>query len=174
MNVGVNNSSAIGALIVSEGGLGDEGALFTSYSSFDDIRPFQAVNVTASWRPESKGIRTAIWATAASLESVIGLISNIDTLILGVLDDFLVRDVFVIEPISSTSVFPNVLPFAPFDIRFPADFGMYTFILSTTESLGNMTITNHGNASDWGNMSLTQADTIEGFYEYQGEMIQQD
>ncbi|MHA1137219.1 MAG: S8 family serine peptidase [Candidatus Thorarchaeota archaeon] len=165
MNVGVYNSSAIGAMIVAEG-LGDEGALFASYSSFEDIRPFQAVNVTASWRPESKGIRTAVWVTAASLESVMGLIQNIDTLIVGVLDDFLMRDVFVIEPISSTSVFPKVLPFAPFDIRFPADFGMYNFILSTTESLGNMTITNHGNASDWGNMSLTQADTIEGFYEF--------
>ena len=166
MNIGVQNSSAIGAMIVAEGGLGDEGAIFASYSSFDNITPFQAVNVTASWRPESKGLRTAIWATASSLESVIGLISNIDTLILGVLDDFLVRDVFVIDPISSTSVFPKVLPFAPFDVRFPADFGIYNFVLSTTESLGNMTITKHGNASDWGDMSLTQADTIEGFYEF--------
>lgn len=166
MNVGVYNSSATGALIVAEGSLGDEGALYTRYSSYENLRPFQAVNVTASWRPESNGIRTAIWATAASLESVLALIQNIDTLIIGILDDFIMRDVFVIEPISSTSVFPKVLPYAPFDVRFPADFGIYSFVLSTTESLGNMTITNYGNASDWGNMSLTQADTIEGFYEF--------
>ncbi|TFH08092.1 MAG: hypothetical protein E4H14_07135 [Candidatus Thorarchaeota archaeon] len=165
MNVGVYNSSAIGAMIVAES-LIDEGAMFVRYSSFENIRPFQAVNVTASWRPENKGIRTAIWAVAASLQSIIGLVQNVDTLIVGALDDFLMRDVFVIEPISSTSVFPKVLPFAPFDIRFPADFGIYNFVLSTTESLGNMTITNHGNASDWGDMSLTQADTIEGFYEF--------
>jgi hypothetical protein len=29
-----------------------------------------------------------------------------------------------------------------------------------------MTITNYGNASEWGNMSLTPSDTIEGFYEF--------
>ncbi|MDH4215129.1 MAG: DUF4350 domain-containing protein, partial [Candidatus Thorarchaeota archaeon] len=98
--------------------------------------------------------------------SVIGLIQNIDTLVIGVLDDFLLRDIFIISPISSTSVFPKTLPFAPFDIRFPADFGVYSFVLSTTESLGNMTITNHGNASKWGNMSLTSAETIEGFYDF--------
>ena len=165
MNVGVYNSSAIAAMVVAES-LGEDGALFASYFSFDNIRPFQAMNMTASWRPEEEGIKTAIWAVAASLESVIGLISNIDTLIVGVLDDFLMRDVFVITPISSTSVFPKVLPFAPFDVRFPADFGIYNFVLSTTESLGNLTIANYGNASDWGNMSLTQADTVEGFYEF--------
>ncbi|TFG94737.1 hypothetical protein E4H12_14635, partial [Candidatus Thorarchaeota archaeon] len=165
MNVGVYNSNATAAMIVTES-LGDGGAMYARYSSFENIRPFQAVNVTASWRPESKGIRTAIWAVAAGLESVLGLIQNIDTLIVGVLDNFILRDVFVIDPISSTSVFPKVLPYAPFDIRFPADFGIYNFVLSTTESLGNMTISNHGNASDWGNMSLTQADTIEGFYEF--------
>jgi len=165
MNVGVYNSNATGAMLVTES-LGDEGALYARYSSYENIRPFQAVNVTASWRPESNGIRTAIWAVAANLQAVLGLTQNINTLIVGVLDNFLIRDVFVIEPISSTSVFPKVLPFAPFDIRFPADFGIYNFVLSTTESLGNMTITNYGNASDWGNMSLTQADTIEGFYEF--------
>ncbi|GAH00627.1 unnamed protein product, partial [marine sediment metagenome] len=138
MNVGVYNSSAIAAMIVADG-LGDDGAIYANYFSFDNITPFQAVNMTASWRPEETGMRTAIWAVAASLESVIGLISNIDTLIVGVLDDFLMRDVFVITPISSTSVFPKVLPFAPFDILFPADFGIYNFVLSTTESLGNMT-----------------------------------
>ena len=165
MNVGVSNSSVIAAMIVADG-LGDDGAIYASYFSFDNITPFQALNMTASWRPAETGMRTVIWAVAISLESVIELISNIDTLIVGVLDNFLMRDVFVIKPISSTSVFPKVLPFAPFDIRFPADFGIYNFVLSTTESLGNMTITNHGNASDWGDMSLTQADTVEGFYEF--------
>ncbi len=165
MNVGVYNSSVIAAMIVADG-LGDDGAIYANYFSFDNITPFQAVNMTASWRPEETGMRTAIWAVAASLESVIGLISNIDTLIVGVLDDFLMRDVFVITPISSTSVFPKVLPFAPFDILFPADFGIYNFVLSTTESLGNMTIAKYGNASNWGDMSLTQVDTVEGFYEF--------
>ncbi|RDE16786.1 MAG: hypothetical protein C4K48_01095 [Candidatus Thorarchaeota archaeon] len=165
MNVGVYNSSAIAAMVVAEN-LGDSGALFAEYFSYDIIRPFQAMNMTATYHPEGAGIRTAVWAVAASLESVIGLTQNINTLVLGILDDFLLRDVFIISPISSTSVFPKILPFAPFDIRFPADFGLYSFVLATTESLGNMTITNHGNASDWGNMSLTRADTIEGFYDF--------
>ena len=165
MNVGVYNSSAIAAMVVAEN-LGDSGALFAEYFSYDIIRPFQAMSMTATYHPEGDGIRTAVWAVAASLEAVIGLTQNINTLVLGVLDDFLIRDIFIISPISSTSVFPKILPFAPFDIRFPADFGLYSFVLATTESLGNMTITNHGNASDWGNMSLTHADTIEGFYDF--------
>ncbi len=165
MNVGVYNSSAIAAMVVAEN-LGDSGALFAEYFSYDIIRPFQAMSMTATYHPEGAGIRTAVWAVAASLESVIGLTQNINTLVLGILDDFLLRDIFIISPISSTSVFPKIIPFAPFDIRFPADFGLYSFVLTTTESLGNMTITNHGNASDWGNMSLTHADTIEGFYDF--------
>ena len=170
MNVGESNSSIYGALIVAES-LNNTGAMYARYASFENITPFQAVNISASWRPESKGIRTAIWATAASLQSVLGLTQNIGTLLLSILDDFILRDVFVIDPISSTSVFPKALPFAPFDIRFPADFGIYSFVLSTTESLGNMTITNYGNAADWGNMSLTAADTIEGFYEFTGFLM---
>ncbi|MFW9959959.1 MAG: S8 family serine peptidase [Candidatus Thorarchaeota archaeon] len=165
MNVGMYNSSAIAAMVVAEN-LGGDGALFAKYFSYDVIRPFQAVNMTATYRPEGAAIRTAVWAVAASLESVIGLIQNVNILVIGVLDDFLLRDIFIISPISSTSVFPKMLPFAPFDVRFPADFGLYSFVLSTTESLGNMTITNHGNASKWGNMSLTSADTIEGFYDF--------
>jgi len=165
MNVGLYNSSAIAAMIVAEN-LGGDGALFAKYFSYDVIRPFQAVNMTATYRPEGEGIRTAVWAVAASLQAVIGLIQNVNTLVLGVLDDFLLRDIFIISPISSISVFPKTLPFAPFDVRFPADFGLYSFVVSTTESLGNMTITNHGNASDWGNMSLTSAETIEGFYDF--------
>jgi hypothetical protein len=165
MNIGFSNSSAIAAMVVAEN-LGSSGALFAKYFQYDVIRPFQAVNMTATYRPEGLGIRTAVWAVAASLQAVIGLVQNVNTLVVGVLDDFLLRDVFIINPISSTSVFPKGLPFAPFDIRFPADFGLYSFVLSTTESLGNMTITNHGNASEWGNMSITSVETVERYYDF--------
>ncbi len=165
MNIGESNSSAIAAMIVAES-LENQGSLFAKYFSNDSIRPFQAMKMTATWTPEENGVRTAIWAVAASLESVIGLTQNIDILVIGLLDDFILRDVFIIDTISSSSVFPKDLPFAPFDVRFPADFGLYSFVLSTTESLGNMTITNYGNASSWGNMSLTSADTIEGYYDF--------
>ncbi|MFW9795204.1 MAG: hypothetical protein ACFFEE_12925, partial [Candidatus Thorarchaeota archaeon] len=138
--------------------------------NYDVIEPFKAKKLVTDWRPETEGIRTAAWAVSTGLDQIVGMVSDPTGLLLtigvGILDDFLMRDVFVIDPISSTSVFPKQLPFAPFDVRFPADFGLYSFVLSTTESLGNLTITNHGNASDWGNMSLTSADTIEGFYEF--------
>ncbi|TFG31438.1 hypothetical protein EU527_12480 [Candidatus Thorarchaeota archaeon] len=165
MNIGVYDTSAIAAMLVAES-LEDQGSLFAKYFSNDNIRPFQAMRMTATWKPEEKGLRTAIWAVAASLESIIGLTQNINILGIGLLDDFILRDVFIIDPISSTSVFPKILPFAPFDVRFPADFGIYSFVLSTTESLGNMTIKNYGNASDWGDISLTSTDTIEGYYDF--------
>jgi len=165
MNIGEYNSTVIGAMIVAES-LGSQGSLFTKYFSSDNLKPFQAMKMTATWTPEENGLRTAIWAVAANLQSVIGLTQNINILAIGLLDDFILRDVFIINPISSTSVFPKVLPFAPFDVRFPADFGLYSFVLSTTESLGNLTITKYGNASSWGNMSLTSADTIQGYYNF--------
>ncbi|MHA3964417.1 MAG: S8 family serine peptidase [Candidatus Thorarchaeota archaeon SMTZ1-45] len=169
MNIGEENSTAIGAMMVVEGSA-DEGTLFARYFSYDVIEPFKAKVLMTDWRPETEGVRTAAWAVSTGLDQIVNLVSNPAELLLtigvGILDDFILRDVFIITPISSTSVFPKELPFAPFDIRFPADFGLYSFVLSTTESLGNLTITNYGNASEWGNMSLTSADTIEGFYDF--------
>ncbi len=169
MNIGEENSTAIGAMLVIESGTGN-GTMFARYFNYDEIEPFKAKRMVVDWRPETEGVRTAAWAASTGLDQIVNLVSNPTDLlssgIIGILDDFLMRDVFIITPISSTSVFPKQLPFAPFDIRFPADFGMYSFVLSTTESLGNMTFTNHGNASDWGNMSLPSADTIEGVYDF--------
>ncbi|MFW9974604.1 MAG: S8 family serine peptidase [Candidatus Thorarchaeota archaeon] len=169
MNIGEANSTAIGAMLVIEG-TGDQGTMFAKYFSFDVIEPFKAKVLVTDWRPESEGVRTAAWAASVGLDQIVNLVSNpmnaVSVLGIGILDDFLLRDVFVITPISSTSVFPKQLPFAPFDIQFPADFGLYSFVLSTTESLGNLTISNYGNATEWGNMSLTSAETIEGYYDF--------
>jgi len=169
MNIGQENSTTIGAMLVVEGSV-EDGTMFARYFNYDVLEPFKAKVLVTDWRPETEGVRTAAWAVSTGLDQIVGLISDPTGSILtsgvGLLDDFIMRDVFVIDPISSTSVFPKILPFAPFDIRFPADFGIYSFVLSTTESLGNLSITNHGNASDWGNMSLTSADTIEGFYDF--------
>ena len=169
MNIGEENSTAIGAMLVVEGST-DDGTMFARYFSYDDVEPFKAKVLVTDWRPETEGVRTAAWAVSTGLDQIVGMVADPTGAILtsgvGLLDDFIMRNVFIIDPISSTSVFPKQLPYAPFDIRFPADFGMYNFVLSTTESLGNLTITNHGNASDWGNMSLTAADTIEGFYDF--------
>ncbi len=169
MNIGQENSTAIGAMLVVEGSA-DQGTMFGKYFSYDVIEPFKAKVLVTDWRPETEGIRTAAWAVSTGLDQIVNLVSNPTQLLLtagvGILDDFLLRDVFIITPISSTSVFPKQLPFAPFDIRFPADFGLYSFVLSTTESLGNLTISNYGNATEWGNMSLTSAETIEGYYDF--------
>jgi hypothetical protein len=169
MNIGEENSTAIAGMLVVEGSA-ENGTMFARYFNYDIVEPFKAKKLVTDWRPETEGVRTAAWAVSTGLEQIVSLVSNPAQVVLtagvGILDDFLMRDVFIIDPIPSTSVFPKILPFAPFDIRFPVDFGLYSFVLSTTDSLGNLTITNHGNASDWGNMSLTSADTIEGFYDF--------
>ncbi|MGD9397025.1 MAG: S8 family serine peptidase [Candidatus Thorarchaeota archaeon] len=169
MNIGKENSTAIGAMLVVEGSV-EDGTMFARYFNFDEVEPFKAKALVTDWRPETEGVRTAAWAVSTGLDQIVSLVSDPTGAILtsgvALLDDFIMRDVFIIEPIQSTSVFPKQLPYAPFDIRFPADFGLYSFVLSTTESLGNLTISNHGNASDWGNMSLTSAETIEGFYDF--------
>lgn len=169
MNIGNENTTAIGALLVIEGTI-EDGTMFARYFNYEDIEPFKAKVLVTDWRPETEGVRTAAWAVSTGLDQIVALVSDPTGAILtsgvGLLDDFIMRDVFVIDPISSTSVFPKQLPFAPFDIRFPADFGLYSFVLSTTESLGNLTVSKYGNATDWGNVSLTSADTIEGFYDF--------
>ncbi|MFX1370206.1 MAG: S8 family serine peptidase, partial [Promethearchaeota archaeon] len=167
MNVGGNATQANAAFLIAK----DEGnglSIFSRVFTYDEIKPFHAEVMTTTWSPEKMGINTAAWIAAPDLALVMQLLTGtVDLLsLLNLLDNFLMRDLFVIEPISSTSVFPKQLPFAPFDIVFPADFGLYTFMLATTESLGNLTVQKHGNASDWGNATLPSAESVEGYYNF--------
>jgi subtilisin family serine protease len=169
MNIGEEPANVTAGLLVSKS-LEDQEKLFLNLFQVGELNPFEAIKLTAEWRPEEKGIHTAIWIGTYAFEDILGLLlqltSDIMTSIYQLLDDFLIRDVFVITPIESTSVFPKILPAAPFFMDFPADYGMFTFSLSTTESLGNLTITKHGNASDWGNFTLTPAENVNGFYNF--------
>ncbi|MFX0108849.1 MAG: S8 family serine peptidase, partial [Candidatus Hodarchaeota archaeon] len=177
MNIGPNPSTMSAVLVIAK--TDDNGtSLYSRIESFDDVQPFQAHVVETEWSPEKGGINTAAWVVSSGIDQALGLFTQVSLLpnvdsILGILDsvfplldDFLLRDLFVIEPIYSASVFPRILPFAPFDIRFPADFGLYTVLVSTTIPLGNLTVTKHGNASDWGDVELPHRDSVEGFYNF--------
>lgn len=168
MNIGVEPSDMVGALIIGQA-QEDEGALFTRFQSFDAVEPFHARVVTAEWSPEEEGINSEAWVVASGIESAVALLAQPTsqmTLSVGILDDFLIRDVFVISPIASTSVFPKSISYAPFNLIFPADYGLFTISLSTTVGLGNLTVTNHGNASDWGNASLPASENVMGYYNF--------
>lgn len=167
INVGGNSTQATGAFLVAkeeEDGL----SIFSRVFTFDELKPFHGEVLTTNWSPEKMGINTAAWIAAPDFALVVQLLlGGVDILnLVNLLDNFLLRDLFVIEPIPSTSVFPKQLPFAPFDITFPADFGLYTFLVATTESLGNLTVQKYGNASDWGNVTLPSADSVEGYYNF--------
>ncbi|MHA1902509.1 MAG: S8 family serine peptidase [Candidatus Thorarchaeota archaeon] len=168
MNIGANTSEAIAAMaLIKEDN--STGKIFAEYFTFDEIDPFHAMVVESEWKPEEEGIHTALWVVSEGLGFITTLLSDLTAItgsIFGILDDTIQRDVFVIEAISSASVFPKVLPFGPFDVRFPIDFGMYTIMLSTTLELGNLTVENVGNASDWGNATLTPAESVTGFYNF--------
>jgi subtilisin family serine protease len=168
MNIGVESADMVGALIIGQA-QEDEGALFTRFHSFDAVEPFHARVVTAEWSPEEEGINSEAWVVAGGIESAVALLAQPPsqlTLSVGILDDFLIRDVFVISPIASTSVFPKSISYAPFNLIFPADYGLFTISLSTTVGLGNLTVTNHGNASDWGNASLPASENVIGYYNF--------
>jgi subtilisin family serine protease len=166
MNIGYNVSPIVAAFVVGDG-LTEDGSLYTQYTSLDSVEPFQAAVVTADWIPEGEGVRFSGWAAITGIDQLLSLLTQISlTSALSILDDFIIRDIFSIEPISSTSIFPKDLPFAPFDIRFPADFGIYTFVLSSTEPLGNITAAKYGNATDWGNITLPSEENVEGFYNF--------
>jgi subtilisin family serine protease len=169
MNIGEGPVNVTAGLLVTKS-LEDQEKMFLNLFQVGELEPFKAVRLIADWRPEEKGIHTAIWIGTYAFEDIIGLLlqftSDIMTTIYQLLDDFLIRDVFVITPIESTSVFPKILPAAPFFMDFPADYGIFTFSLTTTVGLGNLTISKHGNASDWGNFTLTPAENVNGFYNF--------
>ncbi len=166
MNIGYNTSAAIAAIITGSG-TEEDGALYAEYFSFDALDPFQAAIVSADWSPDEEGLQWAAWAVTTSVEGIISLVLGAGNInVISLLDDFIIRDVFIIDPIASTSVFPRVLPFGPFNIRFPTDFGIYSFVVSTTESLGNLTVSKYGNATDWGNVTLPSEENVEGFYNF--------
>jgi subtilisin family serine protease len=166
MNIGYNTSAATAAIVTGSSS-GDEGALYAEYFSFDALEPFQAGVITADWSPDEEGVQFAAWAVTTGVQDLLALVLGASSInVVSLLDDFILRDVFVIDPISSTSVFPKVLPFAPFDVRFPADFGLYSFVLSTTEPLGNLTVSKYGNATDWGNVTLPTEENVQGFYNF--------
>ncbi len=168
MNIGTTPSPIVAAMIIGHVNNSNAGTLFTSFSSFEDVKPFHAVSITVEWSPEFEGIFTAAWVVAVSIASTIALFSNpaatIATTGASLLDDFLLRDLFVITPIASVSVFPKRLPSAPFNLRFPGDFGMYGLMVSSSIPLGNLTVSKFGNATDWGNVTLTPMKSVQGYY----------
>ena len=166
MNIGYNTSSAIAAILTGSG-TEEDGALYAEYFSFEELEPFQAAVVNADWSPDEEGLQWAAWAVTTGIEDILSLVLGAGNInVISLLDDFIIRDVFIIDPISSTSVFPRVIPFGPFDIRFPIDFGIYSFVVSTTEPLGNLTVSKYGNATDWGNVTLPREENVEGFYNF--------
>jgi len=172
MNIGWNTSDVTGAMLIIHGE--DDGdSLYGRVFSYDRVKPFQASVMNAEWSPEKMGISTVYWVTAGNIDDALSLSTGsllaptLDlSAILGLLDNFIMRDLFVVTPIPSTSVYPKQIPFAPFDIRFPADFGLYTFMLSSNVPLGNLTVQKHGNASDWGNVTLSSVQSVEGYYNF--------
>ncbi len=170
MNIGTTNSTAVAGLVILQGRSADNGTIFSKYYSFDEIKPFNARVLTSEWKPVHNGIYTAAWAVASNfnyintflLQSTAGLASAALTLS----DDFLLRDVFVVTPIRSISVFPKTIPFAPFDLKFPIDFGIYTFTIYSTVGLGNLTVDKYGNATEWGNVTLTPSNNVKGYYNF--------
>ncbi|MHA2378955.1 MAG: S8 family serine peptidase [Candidatus Thorarchaeota archaeon] len=172
MNIGWNTSDVTAAMLIIHGE--DDGdSLYGRIFSFDGVQPFQAQVMRAEWSPEKMGMSTVYWVTAGNIDDALSLSTGsllpptLDlSAILGLLDNFMMRDLFVVTPIPSTSVYPKQIPFAPFDIRFPADYGLYTFLISTNVPLGNLTVQKHGNATDWGNVTLPSVNSVDGYYNF--------
>jgi subtilisin family serine protease len=172
MNIGWNTSDVTAAMLIIHGE--DDGdSLYGRIFSYDGVKPFQAQVMTAEWSPEKMGMSTVYWVTAGNIDDALSLSTgsllapSLDlSVILGLLDNFIMRDLFVVTPIPSTSVYPKQIPIAPFDLRFPADFGLYTFMISSNVPLGNLTVEKHGNATDWGNVTLPSAQSVEGYYNF--------
>jgi subtilisin family serine protease len=168
MNIGLITANATAALATIQDNNGT-GTAYAEYFTFQNMKPFHVAIAKAIWKPEEEGIHTGIWIGTYSLNAILGLLSNptaISTSVVSILDDYITRDIFVVDPIRSTSIFPKALPFAPFNVHFPIDFGMYTVMISTTEELGNITVRNVGNASDWGNATLNPAESVTGIYNF--------
>ncbi|MEM2143248.1 MAG: S8 family serine peptidase, partial [Candidatus Thorarchaeota archaeon] len=159
MNVGLEPSSMVAAFLAGRIRQGS-GTVYSSVSSLGVVKPFRAVSVVASWRPEFSDVYSVAWVVGTGLQQVIELFGSLGPQLLqeGLrsLDDFLNRDVFVVDPLWSVSIFPKQLPCAPFDLLFPADFGMYGVVLYSTRPLGGISVTSRGNATLWGNLTVSE------------------
>lgn len=169
MNIGFEPSEMVAAMVILEGE-NETGTVFSKYFSYSEVDPFTAKSLSTEWNPEKEGMRSAAWVVSVGLEYALALVTNpsgqISSTAVSLLDDFLIRDVFVETPIQSTSVFPKHLPSSPFNIRFPSDFSLCTVSLTSTVPLGNVTVAGYGNASDWGDPSLPESENVKGYYNF--------
>ncbi|MGY5854016.1 MAG: hypothetical protein RTU92_10650, partial [Candidatus Thorarchaeota archaeon] len=98
MNIGETPSNVTAGLLVSKS-LEDQDKMFLNLFQVEELDPFEAKVLVAEWRPEEEGIHTAIWICTYALGDILGLLlqltSDIMTTIYRILDDFLLRDVFV-------------------------------------------------------------------------------
>ncbi len=169
MNIGTRATSIVAAMVVGRTE-SDTGSVAANFFVYNDVAPFHAIVLETEWSPERENMYTIAWVVATGVAEALALFTTpsaeLAATSIRLLDDFLMRDLFVITPISSVSVFPKHLPFAPFNLRFPVDFGMYGLILSTTVPLGNLTVEKYGDAGKWGNITLTPTENVYGIYNF--------
>ncbi|MHA1917872.1 MAG: S8 family peptidase [Candidatus Ranarchaeia archaeon] len=160
MNLGNNYTAqdSLAAFFVNQT-KGSSGSIFITYHQIGEIIPFNITRITTSWKPETEDIYSIGWIAAPSLGDIFstlatggmgsGGIFETQTADLYLLDNFLLRDVFINVVELKAAIFPNKTPYAPYHIEFPTNFGLYTINIITTKPLYNVTIDIQGNATSW-------------------------
>ncbi len=151
LNIGFGTSDAYAAMIVAKPS-GNTGTAFMKYFTYKNMSQYDFKILTGEWIPENIGTFTISWIIGNNIG-----IPTQTTLLQSSLvnmDDYIIRDIFVIRNIPTVSVFPAKLPYAPMSLKFVSNFGMYSLVLTTSIPLGNITASVEGDIKDWVNITL--------------------
>ncbi|MHA2408034.1 MAG: S8 family serine peptidase, partial [Candidatus Ranarchaeia archaeon] len=169
MNLGTNASASdsVAAFIVNQT-LDAGGTIFASYKPIGVLPTFNITYIQVEWNPEYEDIYAIGWIVASSVEELLIAIATGGfeiglgtTTELYLLDNLLLRDVFVGDIPLLANLFPNQTPYAPYHLDHPTNFGLYTSQILTTFPLLNVSISITGNASDWISLDAENYTTIE-------------
>ncbi len=160
LNIGFGSSDAYAAMVIAKPN-GDTGTAFLKYFTYSNMKQYEFKSLSGEWIPEKYGTYTISWIVG----NTIGIPTQTTLLQSNLvnMDDYLIRDIFVIRNIPTVSVFPSKLPYAPMSLEFVSNFGMYSLVLTTSIPLGNITANVEGDIKDWVNITLESKENTQDY-----------
>ncbi|MHA1839464.1 MAG: DUF4350 domain-containing protein, partial [Candidatus Ranarchaeia archaeon] len=162
VGTGPSDTDTTIAFIVNET-LPGGGGIFATYYSIGSLSPYNFTCIESVWVPEHPSLYAIGWIAAPSLEqlllSIAGGVTAITTEYYP-LDNFFIKDVFIWDPPPQFAFTPKSLPYGPYELHYPGNFGVYGVSLRSNIPLSNLQITVSGNASSWVNIGNTSIPSL--------------
>lgn len=131
----------------------DESSIFyTEIFQYQNLQPFAFREISTSWEPTNSTVYTVGWVVAELSNFLTpgqllsgNLSFNLSETYL--LDNFIIRDVFIGTSPNCSILFPTLIPNKPFELNFPLDFAYTNLTVVSTYNLENVQVAYSGNAT---------------------------